>query len=385
MNIFRQTQGLALSFCLMTPALGQTLNRNNEMENSPWISARAAGLSQAISPTATALDAAYYNPSLIGGVREKGDTPILTHLYMPYIGTSARAGSQKLMNDRLQGESLSSETVAEDLNGVWNGETRYARTTLTPSILLNRFLLAYSFSSRTSAEKDETDPAIPLIHVSEQTVSGPLIGFSATAPKEEFYLGVTAAFLSINSIDAAMTQTDFASKDLRKSAFKTGKETYSGMPIHIGSAYRFDAKIKPTLTAVVHDIGGTRYSPSDKSKETSKQNESTTLGFSLSPQLGNAGTLHLITEISALTQNSVDFSDKLRASLEFTVGQRYGADAGFSIRTGYTSAGMSYGLGMNLGMIHAEIASFAEDIGNEDAKVIERKSILNVGFNIADY
>ncbi|RZA15349.1 MAG: hypothetical protein EOP10_26530 [Proteobacteria bacterium] len=157
------------------------------------------------------------------------------------------------------------------------------------------------------------------------------------------------------------------------------------MPIHIGSAYRFKHSLKPAISFVMQDLGTTRYSRKDKSLDPRLQKENALIGFSLSPKIQDWAMVNVTTEFANLTDSSVKFADKFRASTEFTMGERFGADAGFSARLGYTTAGMSYGLGMNLGILHAEIASLAEDIGIDDSKVIERKSVFNIGINIADY
>lgn len=374
-----------LLIALSAEAAADPVDLNTEMENAPFVSARAAGLGQALSPTATALDAFYYNPALIGGVHDKNDKPFLTHLYIPYIASEVSPGSNALLTERLTGSSLASDEVKEKLQDVWSNQNHYARGSVTPAVVFNRLMAAYTYSTRTAASLNNSDPANPTLHVAERTISGPMIGFSATAPKEEFYLGVSASFLTIKDAEADWTMADFAMRETRLATLKDGTERYEGMPIHIGSAYRFNHALKPAISLVVQDIGSTRYSPANKAEDVREQKENATLGFSLSPMIKTLGQLNFVTEFTKLTDSSVKFADKLRLSSEFTVGDRFAADAGFSFRLGYTTAGMNYGAGMNLGILHAEIASFAEDIGIDKSKVIERRSVMNIGINIADY
>ena len=372
-------------FSFPGPILADGISRDTSFENAPWVSSRAAGLGQALSTTATGLDAFYYNPALIGGVQDKIEKPLLTHLFMPYVGTSVTEGGNALLSERFKGASIWSDDVAEKLQSAWDNDPIYARASFTPTVIFKRLMFGYTYNTRTAAHRNDEDPANPLLQISEKTTSGALLGFSATAPKEEFYLGVSAAFLKSIESEAALTQTDFTQKDLRSAQLKAGKESYGAMPIHIGSAYRFKHVIKPSLSLVIHDTGSTRYSPTDKTKATRIQKEDITLGFSVSPPIASIGTLHLTTEVTRLSHSAVAFADKIRVSTEFTMGERYAADAGLSLRAAYTAAGMNYGAGMNLGILHAEIASFAEDIGIEMRKVLERKSVLNVGINIADF
>jgi hypothetical protein len=382
----RNRIGLSLLF-LATPLtlFAEPMNVATSLDRAPWISARAAGLGQALSGNANGLDAYYYNPALIGGFRSSKEQPFLTHLFMPYIGNSSEAGSNKILTQTLGGEKLEDNAVADLLQPAFDGERPYTAVSLTPVAIFNRLMAGYTYNNRTAAFRNDEDPALSKIHVDQRTLSGPFIGFSAIAPKNDFYLGVSAAFLKSTTVQSDLDAATFANRETRKVAFETGKETYEGMPINIGMHYRFANMLKPNISAVVNDVGSTRFSPADKTEETVIQKENVTLGLGISPEFKNWGTLNVMLEASDLTQHEVSTRDKFRASTEFTVGDRFGADAGLSFRLGYTSAGVSFGAGINLGILNAQIASFAEDIGTQGQRVIERRSVLNLAINIADY
>jgi hypothetical protein len=367
------------------PALAAPKGSASSFENSPFISARAAGLGEALSTSATALDAFFYNPSLIGGVHDKADKPLLTHLYVPYLGSSSSDGGHEPTAARLRGEALGSDSIAKDLSKTFGGSHPYGRMSATPVVVFNRLMAGYTFNEHISADLDAEDPASPRLRLTESAASGPLLGFSATAPREEFYLGVSAAFMRIEQTEASFTQTEFADASVRKAMLKEGKDTFEGMPVHIGSSYRFKHSLKPALSLVVQDAGSTRYSRRNKSLEPRIEKENASIGFSLSPKIEDWAMVNVTTEVARLTDADIPFADKFRASTELTFGERFAADAGFSIRLGYRSVGVSSGVGINLGIIHAEIASFVEDIGIQGRKVIERKSVVNIGINIADY
>lgn len=380
----RNLLGLSLIF-LTAPLIAEPINLATSLDRAPWISARAAGLGQTLSGSANGLDAYYYNPALIGGFRSGKDQPFLTHLFMPYIGNSSEQGSNKIITQQLGGEKLEDNAVADLLQPAFDGDRPYTAVSLTPVAIFNRLMAGYTYNSRTAAYRNDEDPAVTKIHVDQRTLSGPFIGFSAIAPKNDFYLGVSAAFLKSSTVQSDLDASTYATRDSRKLAFEADKETYEGMPINIGMHYRFTNMLKPNISAVVNDVGSTRFSPSDKTEETLIQKEKVTLGVGIAPMLKNWGTLSVILEATDLTQHEVSTRDKFRASTEFTVGDRLGADAGLSFRLGYTSGGMSFGAGINLGILNAQIASFAEDIGADGRRVIERRSVLNLAINIADY
>ena len=71
--------------------------------------------------------------------------------------------------------------------------------------------------------------------------------------------------------------------------------------------------------------------------------------------------------------------------MEFSLGKRFAGDAGFSLRSGYNSAGLSYGCGINLGILGINASSFAEDVGVNNKRVVERRFVVNFAVNVADY
>ena len=71
--------------------------------------------------------------------------------------------------------------------------------------------------------------------------------------------------------------------------------------------------------------------------------------------------------------------------MEFNLGQKLGAFAGMSLRAGYNSAGVSYGLGGNLGILSLNVTSFSENVGLDNASIIEERYVVNFGINVADF
>jgi len=275
--------------------------------------------------------------------------------------------------------------MAEQFQKAWQGEHPYAAVSATPVFLLNRLMLGYTYRTRNASYLSDSDPLVEKIHIDTKTVSGPFVGFSAMAPKNDFYLGVSAAYLKSTQISADMDASTFAANEGRKAALEAGKISYDGMPINIGMLYRFSNPIKPSISMVVNDVGGTRYSPSDKTQEFQIQEQNITVGLGISPMISTWGTLHVALEGTHLTDAGLDSREKFRASSEFTMGNRYGADSGLSVRLGYSIAGLTYGAGLNLGILSFQVASFVEDIGAKSVSVVERRSVINLGINIADY
>ncbi len=370
---------------ISSPVWASPLDLNTGFDGTPWISARAAALGQCLSPIANGLDAFYYNPAMIGGLRDKVEGPYFTHLFLPYLGNISSPGGNKILTQELNGDHLDSKPVAALLDSAWGGARPYAGFSASPVFIFNRLMAGYTIRGRTASFLNDEDPLAPKIHVESKSLSGPFLGFSAIAPKNDFYLGVSAAYFKSTETKADMEASTFASDEGRKAALTSGKIAYEGMPINIGMLYRFARTWRPSISIVGNDVGSTRYSPADKTKETAVDKENITVGLGISPPISSWGTLHLMAEATNITQRDLPSRDKFRASSEFTMGNRFGASSGLAVRFAYTSAGLSYGAGLNLGILTAQIASFAEDIGAGSIRVIERRSIVNIGINIVDY
>ena len=113
--------------------------------------------------------------------------------------------------------------------------------------------------------------------------------------------------------------------------------------------------------------------------------EDLALGFGLAPALGKFGRLNLGLEAGALTNKEVSGSKKLRSSVELTIGSSEGSRSLLGLRAGGTSAGVSYGLHLNLGLLAFEVASQAIDVGLDNEKLIERRLSGTVYIDVASF
>ena len=381
----RTTLAIGLLLGSTSPLTAAPIDIATSFDRAPWISARAAALSGTLSTTANGLDAYYYNPALIGGMRAKEGVPTITHLFFPYMGVSSGTDSAALNQPTLLGTAVDSDLMTEAVRPTWTGGHPYTALSATPVVIFKRVMLGYTYNHRVGSYLTSAPETSDTLHVSSKTVSGPILVFSAIAPNSDFFLGVSAGLMRSKQVEVDFDAAAFESLEARTPLVAAGTESYEGIPVNIGMLYRFSPKSRPSLSLVVNDISGTRYSPADHTKDTVITAERATLGCSISPMLKTWGMLHLTLEATDLTQSTVSVQDKLRASTEFNVGDRYGADSGLSLRLGYSVAGLSFGTGINLGILAFQVASMPEDIGAGKDHVIERRSIVNIGINIADY
>jgi hypothetical protein len=375
---------LGLGSCILgDPAWGQGFNPGTVYDNAPWISARAAGMSEAVDPIANGMEAPYYNPAAIGGLHYKQERPAVSQLYFPYLGLAFNRSSQSLNQALRNGEDLDDSSVANELLQAYNGEHPYARLSLLPAITLYRMFLGYTYDVRAMSTPHETDSDLLEVNYREQ--SGPVFGTSFASKNRSFHMGISAQYLTRKVTQGAFPLATVNDASSRRKSFRDSQEKYVGVPVHVGALWTGFYKWRPSVSLVARNVTGPTLQSKDPEAAKHSLKEDVTLGFALSPNIGKWGMLNVVLEGNQLTQKSIPSKDKLRFGTELTFGNAFGAESGFSLRSGYSFAGISYGLGANLGMFGLQAASFVEDIGADASRVLERRSVINLGINIADY
>lgn len=386
-HIFRIGTRLQLCFCggLMpaTGLLANTVNRQTVFDEAPWISARSAGMAEAISPIANGMEAPYYNPAVIGGLASKQERPAVTQLYFPYLGIAYNRSSQQLNRQLQSGADVNDSAVADELLDAYQGEHPYGRVSILPAITFYRCFVGVDVDMRVASTPNTEKSDV--MDVNARSQSGPVLGFSFSSPKRTFYFGISGAYLNRTETKGSFTLADINDPDDRKHAFREVQRHYEGLPVNVGSLWAGPYSWHPSVSLVARNVTGTTYKAKEFDTPNYKAAEDLTLGLAVAPELDGAGLLHIVLEAGDLTQKSVKFGDKMRFGTELTLGDAFGGEAGFSLRVGYRMAGPSFGIGFNLGILGLQAASFAEDIGTDNQRVVERRSVINLGINIADY
>jgi hypothetical protein len=377
----RNSWGL-LPFLAAGSLRAEPIDPSTPFDRSPYISARAAGMSQAISPVANGMESAFYNPALIGGLYKKPSSPLLTHLYFPYLGAAYGESSARLQKELNAGRDLNDSSVSSEMLRAFDGDHPYARLSITPAVIVSKLFVAYTSDTRASSMPDPDQPDHMLINVRKS--SGPILGFSAADPKGQVHLGVTAGLIHRTDVQGSFSLPDVNGVPERKSSFAAAEKNYDGIPVNVGLQWNGPTMLHPAVSAVVRNAGSTPYENKNGDQRITDQ-EDVTIGLGLSPHLGSYGMFHLVLEGTQLSDKTLPAEEKFRAGTEITLGNRFGGEAGLGLRAGYSVAGISYGIGLHLGILTLEAASFAEDIGAGPARVVERRNVINIGINVADY
>ena len=375
--------------CLADSHEDETEDVKTVLDDSPFLSARAAGMGGALSTLADGIHAPFYNPAGIGGLHwGRTRPPVIRQLHFPYVGVGANEATAKLKKEFSELGGGDDKGVGAAIVDAHAGQRQYGRGTALVSMVVSRLMFVQSFDTQFAAfrKENETDPA-KAISASYRSQSGTGAGMSVTDSKETLYLGAFASFNQRSQLKGDFAYNDLVRSEDRKANLSPNMKRYSGVAGNLGMIWKLGNYGRPALALVNKNVGGARYNLSgDKSQTDPEEHrivdpENLTIGFSLSPEVGKNGAFNFIIEGQNLTQKEVALNKKFRTAVELNLGG-FGSEAVFGVRAGYNLAGASFGLNLNLGLVQFEAASHAEDIGTGNLHVAERRNVAVFSVNV---
>ena len=168
-------------------------------------------------------------------------------------------------------------------------------------------------------------------------------------------------------------------------ALKRESHGYQGTSGDVGATWQMGKVAKPKFAVVAHDVGDTRFKADSADTATVVQKESLSAAFALSPEINRSAAFHFVLQGNDLTENSTSMEKKMRVGMELTLGAQNAHRPVFGLRAGYASAGASYGMNFDLGMLEFAASSYAVDIGTANNTVIERRYSATFAANIGEF
>ena len=368
-----------------------TTDEDTVLDEAPFISSRAAGLGGALSTLADDIDAVYYNPAGIGGLHwEKAKPPFLRKVYFPLVGAGANANTQNLIRDFRNEDGTRDTTVGRAIVNAHEGDRQYARVSAAFGTVFGRMIVAPFIDHQIAAVSYGPDAAgqeSDLIKMRYRTMTGAMAGGSICDPSGTVYLGWSSVYASRKESMGDFSYLDMLTSSTRNSAINALSTTYTGVANNAGMLWRISEKGRPSLGVSLRNFGDTKYKSSSSDQEDLTIKQDMAVGFSLSPNINKWGTLNFIVEEDHVGDNNITLQKKHHIGLELLAyGPRtMGSYAMLGARTGYSNAGISFGLTLNVGLINLEAGSFAEDLGIDNKRVPERRTIYTVGINVAQF
>ena len=361
------------------------IDRNSKIsvDESPFVTARAAGMANAVSPVADSTEAPFFNPAGIGFEEGKSTHKgWVKQLDFPYVAGAANDNSLKLMKDYQDSGVKENKGLVTPILDSTAGKRHYARVSAFPNLILGKLMVGaiqdQQFASVAQGEGTNK------VSAHYRSVSGIGAGMSVSDPKGRISIGAFGTFLDRKDTSGEFDFLRVIDKDTRKDELDGKTTKTSGAAIHAGMIWRIADKGDPRFSAVVRDAGNTHYKAKDETQAEVVVNQDVTLGFSIGPQIGHSGKLNIIVEGNRLTDKYTAVTKKFRTGAELLLGTGQGRPT-FSLRTGYNLAGVSGGLGLDLGLVGVQYANQAVDVGIDNVHVIERRHVGVFVVNVAEY
>lgn len=125
------------------------------LDESPFISARAAGMGGALSTLADGIHAPFYNPAGIGGLYwERRKPPFIRQFHFPYVGMGANANATDLRKDFSAQGGANDKGVGEAIVDAHAGKRQYGRLSALFSMVFGRFTLIQAQDTQLAAFKN---------------------------------------------------------------------------------------------------------------------------------------------------------------------------------------------------------------------------------------
>jgi hypothetical protein len=361
-----------------------SIEAKTTLDDAPLTAPRTAAMGGASSTLADDIDASWANPAGIGGYGW-GDKkiPTMRKFYFPFVGIAANENAREFQEDFSSEGGAGNADVGSTLLEANAGKRQYVRSTAALGAVAGRLLILpfYDLQIAAVGRGGGTD----LVAMKYRSMSGVGFGGSIPAAENSVHLGWYSTWNSITQIEGTFLHQDIARKDRRSEVLKEATRKYSGMAHNVGISWAMGKVASPRLAIVARNLQGASFAPSNAEDEPLKMREDLAMGFSVSPKVGNYGTMNWTLDVTRLSDRDVTLRKKIRSGIEYEFGPHRGSYSLFALRAGVNHAGASFGASANLGLICIETASHAEDIGAGNNRVIEQRNTGVIYVNVAEF
>lgn len=358
----------------MPSVLAQTSEENAKktlLNEDLWVSPRAAGMAGAVSSVADGVDAPYYNPAGIGGLYwGKTRPPFLRQVIFPSFGAAVNDETKELQKEADEVNAAEDLSAGRALVDARAGRRHYGRVSFKQATTMGRSIFVPFFDSQAAAVPRGGGSDLIDIQTRQQTGIG--LGLSSSNKRETFHLGWFGYYATREEAQGEITYDEIVSPESRSDALDEITTKYEGFGNNFGMIWRFADAGRPALGLVFRNIGRSAFKPKDKSKDTLYAEQNMVLSFSVSPKVGQTGAFSWVVEVDQLEDNELSVGEKVSTGVELNLGG-FASRAAFGVRAGYSKAGPSAGLTLNLGLLHIEVASQSDSVGVGNNRVTEQR------------
>ena len=328
------------------------------------LNARALGMGGAYNSVVDDEESLWFNPA--GIAKNMG---IHWTMVDPKVAISNPSDLTTLSN--LQSQSGFSGA----LNSLY-GKDIFVGANAKTAVILPFFAAAYYYDANASLFAD--NPISPTLSVNYVTDQGFALG-TGFSIAEVLQMGFVSRYINRSGVRKDFgpgTITDILAGNSSPSViFNNLNNKGTGIALDVGGNITLPGPVKPTMSFVWKNLGNTTFrSATSGGTAPPSDAQDMQVGASL---LLNAWLVHILpsVEIRELNDSSVQIGDKMHLGLELGLPL-------LDLRAGLYQGYVSYGFGLNLGLLELEGASWATELGGYPGQLPSRRYMVQLTFRL---
>jgi hypothetical protein len=338
-----------------------------EQLSEPWTSVRALGMGNAYTAIVDDSDSLFYNPA--GLAR---NTSFSWTLFNPRIGAN---GAQAIENAQVL-SSISNDPVGA-LNQLYGSQLWLGGGAQSAVLMPNFGLSVFSTSEVGLAV---SNPAATTMNLNYVFDYGGALGFGVDFLPKFVMFGMVLKWINRTGTTLPIGPSTIATLD---PAVIEGelKRRGSGYGADFGMVLTLPSPIRPTLSIVYKNAGYTNF----------KHEEGAGAPTGMRPELIIGGALEIDTPLVSL-RPVIDYKYADRYDLQFGRKLHLGVEVDIpfiDIRAGLHQGYWTAGLGMSLGILRLDAASYGVELGEYPGQLEDRRYVaqltLELGFDPGDF
>jgi len=358
----------------------ETSETNTVLDKNPIGTARSASLSESLGAVADDLDALIFNPAGIGGSHQSKKIPFIRKLYFPHISLFANKDSLKLNQEFRREGAANDGAIGQALVDAHAGKRQYGRISSVVGLVFGR-LIAVPYHDIQVAAVSQGNGS-DLVDMRYRSQSGIGYGFSVMDTSETFALGYSGYIAQRSEIYGSFLYAEMIDKSARKQILKDNTTKSTATAHNVGMTWQLAKTASPKLTLVMRDIGNTNFKKNDET-DPIVYKQDLNAGFSLGNAPGKSQYFTYMLEAGRLLDDEITIPKKLKTSMEWTY-DGSGTYARLGAHAGYTFAGPSAGLSINIGIVSMTAGFYSVDIGTGNDKLTEGRYTGTFNVNVAE-
>ncbi|QLY26102.1 hypothetical protein [Bdellovibrio sp. KM01] len=345
---------LIFTFMISTVSFAQSLTEFAR-------NARSLGMGGVYVPFVNGADAVFYNPAALGKVQG-------LDIKAAEIGVSLNSLSQEDIESLQNFDPNDSSTY----NSLF-GKRVWVQATGKSAIAVGNFAIGYLNDIETSLELH--NPSYPQFETYFRQDVGYYLGYAINiAPGT--YLGT-----SVKRVDRwggvkqelSMTDVSNASGFDDIGAFFDDKGQAYGIDMALATTIDLPL-LKPTLALVWQDMGNTAFRKTAGSEAPPHITQNLILGGGVTLDLPGLD-ISAGGEVRHLLEPDIEAGKKLHLGAEISLPV-------FDLRAGYSQGYLSYGVGINLFILHIDAVSYTEELGAYPGQAADNRYMISVGIDL---